>query len=96
MSKPQDKQGHLVSTGDPKCQVAFAETCRASSMWSINEFAVCLVSPPHHCGYVLSYGGHFYCHHPRREEIAMRTLQTGENGRLNPARDIQSSPRPDF
>jgi hypothetical protein len=94
MSEPLDKLDHSVSTGDPKCQVAFAETCRAASMWSINDFAACLVSSPQHCEHVLSYVGRFYCHHPRREEIVMRTLQTAEKKRLQTALEVQSSPRP--
>ena len=44
-------------------------------MWSINESAECLVPPPHNCEYVLNHGTRFYCHHPRRQEIVMRTLK---------------------
>jgi len=44
-------------------------------MWSINESAECLVPPPHNCEYVLSDGDRFFCHHPRRQEIVIRTLK---------------------
>lgn len=45
------------------------------SMWSINEAAECLVPPPQNCEYVLASGERFYCHHPRRQEIVLRTLK---------------------
>ena len=44
-------------------------------MWSINESAECLVPPPHNCEYILSDGDRFFCHHPRRQEIVIRTLK---------------------
>ncbi|HUA38012.1 MAG TPA: hypothetical protein VMA35_06380 [Candidatus Sulfopaludibacter sp.] len=44
-------------------------------MWSINESAECLVPPPHNCQYAFGHGSHFYCHHPRRQEIVLRTLK---------------------
>jgi len=79
MSAPTDKEGHGPSSGEPKHQPGFAKTCRAKAMGNIAEFAVCLVPPPQNCGHVFSYGHGYYCHHPQRQEIVARTLQTGEN-----------------
>jgi len=45
------------------------------SMWSINESAECLVPPPQNCEYVFADGKRFYCYHPRRQEIVIRTLK---------------------
>lgn len=75
MSGAKDKPVSPASSDDPKRPLGFAETCRARSLWSINESAECLVPPPHHCGYALSHGSHFYCHHPQRGEIVTRTLK---------------------
>jgi hypothetical protein len=75
MSGANDKPKSQASSCDPKPQPPYAETCRARSMWSINESAECLVPPPQNCEYVLSQGNHFYCHHPRRQEIVIRTLK---------------------
>jgi hypothetical protein len=58
-----------------KSQPPIAEGCRAMSMWSINESAECLVSPPQNCEYVFAEGKRFYCYHPRRQEIVIRTLK---------------------
>jgi hypothetical protein len=75
MPKANDKQEPSAAASGAKSPLPFAETCRARSLWSINESAECLVPPPHNCDYVLNDGGHFYCHHPRRQEIVIRTLK---------------------
>jgi len=75
MSGANDKPKSEASSSDPKSNPPFADSCRASSLWSINESAVCLVPPPQNCEYVLERGNHFYCHHPRRQEIVIRTLK---------------------
>jgi len=61
-----------------KSHPQFTERCRARSMWSINEAAECLVPTPQNCEYVLASGERFYCHHPRREEIVVRTLKLSQ------------------
>ena len=78
MSETNEKPNPPVASREPKSDLPFPETCRARSLWSINESAECLVPPPQHCEYVLSYGSHFYCHHPRREEIVIRTLKMNQ------------------
>src|SRR5690348_7310261 len=75
MSGAENKPVFPASSGHPKLPLGFAETCRARSLWSINESAECLVPPPQQCEYVLSHGSRFYCHHPQREEIVTRTLK---------------------
>ncbi len=75
MSDASDKPKSQASSGDPKPNPPVAERCRAGSLWSINESAVCLVPPPQNCEYVLGHGNHFYCRHPRRQEIVIRTLK---------------------
>jgi hypothetical protein len=75
MSGANDKPKSQDSSCDPKSYPPFAQSCRASSLWTINESAVCLVPPPQNCEYVLGHGNHFYCQHPRRQEIVIRTLK---------------------
>jgi hypothetical protein len=75
MSEANDKPKFPASSCDSKSHPPFAERCRAGSLWSINESAMCLVPPPQNCEYVLGHGHHFYCHHPRRQEIVIRTLK---------------------
>jgi hypothetical protein len=79
MSQADDNQNSPISVSDAKSCPPFAETCRARSLWSINESAECLVPPPQNCEYVLSYGGHCYCQHPQRQEIVTRTLKISQS-----------------
>ena len=72
MSKANDKR---EPADDLKSQPPIAERCRAMSMWTINEAAECLVPPPQNCEYVFADGKRFYCYHPRRQEIVIRTLK---------------------
>jgi hypothetical protein len=78
MPKANDKPEPSVSAAEMKSHPLFVERCRAKSMWSINEAAECLVPPPQNCEYVLAYGNRFYCHHPQRDEIVMRTLKISQ------------------
>jgi hypothetical protein len=75
MSEADNKPEPAVSPSSPKVHPPFSENCRARSLWSVNEFAECLVSPPQHCGYAVNQGDHFYCYHPRHQEIVTRTIK---------------------
>ena len=50
--------------------------CRAKDM-RIAGFCDCLVEKPYECPYSLSFGGGFFCYHPKRNEI----IQNTNNGR---------------
>jgi len=78
MPKANDKPEPLASAAEVKSYPPVAGRCRARSMWSINEAAECLVPPPQNCEYVLASGERFYCHHPRRQEIVVRTLKISQ------------------
>jgi hypothetical protein len=69
------------SPGGPKPDLPYSGNCRARSLWSINEFAECLVPPPQNCGYAVSHGDHYYCRHPQRQEIVIRTIKIIRGGK---------------
>jgi hypothetical protein len=75
MPEPDNKPEPAASPSGEKVDPPFAERCRARSLWTVNEFAECLVSPPQNCGYAVSHGDHDYCYHPRRQEIVTRTIK---------------------
>jgi hypothetical protein len=41
-------------------------------------YVECLVPPPFQCQHVLRFGYGFFCQHPQRHEIAMRTATQGQ------------------
>lgn len=75
MPDANDNTESAASPDRPKLHPPLLENCRARSLWSINEFAECLVSSPGECEYALRHGDHYYCHHPQRQEIVIRTLK---------------------
>jgi len=56
------------------------DTCRAKAA-GFSDYADCLVERPARCGYALSFGDGFFCLHPQRNEIAMRTSHRAEQER---------------
>ena len=46
--------------------------CRAGHA-GFGDYADCLVDAPSDCPYALSFGFHYFCRHPEREEIIART-----------------------
>ncbi len=51
-----------------------AAGCRAKQIAGVKDFAQCLVEPATPCQFGFSASGFFYCEHPRREAIIVRTL----------------------
>lgn len=52
----------------------FSKNCRAKLIGTSTMVLQCLVRPPQNCGCALRYGNAYFCLHPRRWEIAARTL----------------------
>jgi hypothetical protein len=75
MPEADNKREPAASPSNPEVHPPLSDNCRARSLWSVNEFAECLVPPPQNCGYALSHGDHYYCYHPRRQEIVTRTIK---------------------
>jgi hypothetical protein len=75
MPEANDNAEPAASPERPKVYPGFRDDCRARSLWSVNEFAECLVTSPENCEYALRHGDHYYCYHPQRQEIVIRTLK---------------------
>lgn len=79
MSNPEDKQDRFAPSKEPIVGLNFLDSCRAGAIGGIAKYTVCLTPPPQNCVYAFPYGSAYYCSHPRCQEIAARTLKTGEN-----------------
>jgi hypothetical protein len=51
--------------------------CRATTA-GLDGYANCLVGRPSECPHALGFGYGFFCRHPQRNEIVMRTATRGQ------------------
>jgi hypothetical protein len=75
MPEANENPEPAASSERPKRHPPCLEKCRARSLWSINEFAECLVALPEDCEYAIKHGDNYFCYHPQRQEIVIRTIK---------------------
>lgn len=58
-------------------------SCRGRRI-GVKNIVECLSVPEHHCEFLMSFGHRYYCNHPQRLQIAIRTAAAARKpGGLN-------------